>query len=235
MRIRGITIVCGILVLLLVTACEQDEDGVPVILYDLGIMDVATDAFDSLGEAVDERIGDYTDSGAGSSGEGRSAGGSFNAADRDPEELARQLEHAEEAVIEVVNEYRGEHDLQPLEHNHALADLARGHSRDMGERDYLAHESPDGVTMADRLDSGLPDGYSYNMAAENIAYRQGPGDSSDASAKQFARAIVDQWMGSPGHRANILLEDITHIGVGLYPAGQVVYGTQKFARFSRMP
>ncbi len=92
-----------------------------------------------------------------------------------------------------------------------LAAAARAHSVDMVNRHYFEHESPDGDTPADRTAAaGYPD-----YGGENIAYGQGS-----------AAEVMSDWMGSPGHRRNILDCEFTSVGVGLDPRG--MYWTQDF-------
>jgi uncharacterized protein YkwD len=92
-----------------------------------------------------------------------------------------------------------------------LAAAARAHSADMVNRHYFEHDSPDGRTPADRTAAA---GYS-DYGGENIAYGQ-----------TSAAEVMSDWMGSPGHRANILDCDFTAVGVGLDPRG--MYWTQDF-------
>ena len=92
-----------------------------------------------------------------------------------------------------------------------LAAAARAHSADMVNRHYFEHESPDGATPAERTAAaGYPD-----YGGENIAYGQGS-----------AAEVMSDWMGSPGHRRNILDCEFTSVGVGLDPRG--MYWTQDF-------
>jgi uncharacterized protein YkwD len=99
----------------------------------------------------------------------------------------------------------------PLRVDGRLAAAARAHSADMVNRSYFEHDSPDGGTPADRASAA---GYA-NYGGENIAYGQ-----------RSAAEVVADWMGSPGHRRNILDCEFTTIGVGLDPRG--MYWTQEF-------
>ena len=80
-----------------------------------------------------------------------------------------------------------------------LTALAQDFSEDMAARDYMAHDNPDGEGPGDRA---RRHGYS-SWGAENVAKGQ-------SSAEQ----VMEAWMNSPGHRANILNCDLTAIGVG---------------------
>jgi len=82
-----------------------------------------------------------------------------------------------------------------------VAAVAQAHSADMARRDFFDHINPDGKTPFDRLRrAGIP----YSAAAENIAY-------GTASAKR----VLELWLKSAGHRANIENCRYTHHGVGL--------------------
>jgi uncharacterized protein YkwD len=92
-----------------------------------------------------------------------------------------------------------------------LTAAARAHSADMVNRHYFDHPSPDGDTPQDRSSAA---GYA-DYGGENIAYGQ------DSAAE-----VVNDWMNSPDHRANILDCGFTAIGVGLDRRG--MYWTQDF-------
>jgi uncharacterized protein YkwD len=138
----------------------------------------------------------------------------------------------EAAILCLTNEKRAAHDLNPAQAgvqapapfvlDSRLANAARKHSQDMAARDYFSHTTPNGVTPWDRI---MGEGYCSPWCAamaENIAWRGGSG-----SWAPTARQVVDQWMASPGHRANILNPNLREIGVGAaygtpsatYPAG----------------
>ncbi|HEY7728030.1 MAG TPA: CAP domain-containing protein, partial [Candidatus Eisenbacteria bacterium] len=91
--------------------------------------------------------------------------------------------------------------LAPLTWDPRVAAVAEGHSRDMVDRSYFSHVSPDGETPWDRLAAA---GISYSAAGENIAYGYPTGS-----------AVLAAWLGSPGHRANIENPSFTRHGVGL--------------------
>jgi uncharacterized protein YkwD len=87
-----------------------------------------------------------------------------------------------------------------------LERAAQRHSDDMGERDYFAHDGPDGRRPEDRVRAeGVP--RRGVVVAENLAW------GADVEARP--KAIVDGWMESPGHRANIVRAELTHVGVGI--------------------
>ncbi|MDR0889291.1 MAG: SafA/ExsA family spore coat assembly protein [Oscillospiraceae bacterium] len=118
----------------------------------------------------------------------------------------------EAEVIRLVNEIRVQNGLRPLTANWELSRVARYKSQDMVDRKYFSHTSP---TYGSPFDMIKAFGLSYRTAGENIAY-----------GYPTAQRVVDGWMNSPGHRANILNANFTQIGVGYVAAGH--YCTQMF-------
>ena len=121
----------------------------------------------------------------------------------------------EQEVFDLVNQIREENGLEPFVYNETLAETARAHSQDMIDRDFFDHYNPDGKSPFDRMrDNGL----SFSMAAENIA-----------AGQRTPEEVVESWMNSEGHRANIL-GDCKELGVGLALGGHYgYYWTQCFA------
>lgn len=121
----------------------------------------------------------------------------------------------EQEVFDLVNQIREENGLEPFMYNETLAETARAHSQDMIDRNFFDHTNPDGKSPFDRMrDNGL----SYSMAAENIAV-----------GYPSPEAVVEGWMNSEGHRANIL-GGCEELGVGLALGGSYgYYWTQCFA------
>lgn len=133
-------------------------------------------------------------------------------------------EQAEQDVLDLLNAARAEHGLEPVSRDDELRHVARAHSRDMYLRGYFAHESPecrehgpDHEGCTDPFDRMRAHGITYNVAGENLAL---------APTSQQAH---DGLMRSPGHRENILQQDYTRVGIGVYrgPFGLMV--TQNFA------
>ena len=101
---------------------------------------------------------------------------------------------------------------QPLAMNETLLGTARAHSQDMIDRDYFAHDTPEGVTPFQRIVNA---GYNFTTAGENIALVTSSGAISNqmtASLHQFL--FVDLNYPGRGHRVNILYGDYQEIGVG---------------------
>lgn len=118
-------------------------------------------------------------------------------------------------VIALTNAERANYGLGPLTDEPHLTQAAQAHSDDMAARDYFDHSSLDGRQPADRVRAT---GYDYQRVAENIA------------AGQLTPAeVVQGWMNSPGHRANILTPELTQIGIGIAHGGSYrIYWTQVF-------
>jgi uncharacterized protein YkwD len=138
-------------------------------------------------------------------------------------EHIQYLKEVERKVTQLTNDARQNHHLMPVSRDTNLVDIARAHSDDMLKRNYFSHTSPDGKTIKDRV---VP-AYSRTLsrAGENIWSGHGY-DYSDSNL--MARVIVDSWMSSPGHRANILNPDYNYVGVGVSTMGQEIRATQNF-------
>ncbi|MFJ9574939.1 CAP domain-containing protein [Streptomyces sp. NPDC101191] len=116
-------------------------------------------------------------------------------------------------VIALVNAERAKAGCGALTPNATLTRAAQGHSDDMAARDFFDHTNPDGASPGDRVTAA---GYPWSTYGENIAMGQ-------SSAEQ----VMESWMNSPGHRANILNCDFKEIGVGIHDSGGP-YWTQVF-------
>ncbi|MEU7896046.1 CAP domain-containing protein [Nonomuraea sp. NPDC049152] len=121
----------------------------------------------------------------------------------------------EDEVVKLTNAERASGGCKPLTHDPQLRAAAEGHSADMAAKGYFDHTSPDGRNPGDRIKAS---GFSPVSAwGENIAKGQ-----------RTAADVVRGWMNSPGHRANIMNCNYTHIGVGHDSKGP--HWTQVFAR-----
>ena len=119
------------------------------------------------------------------------------------------------AVVNATNAERWKRGMPVLGVDPRLERAAYAHSADMVRRGFFAHQSPDGAQVWDRA---LAHGYGYWKIAENIA-----------AGQRTADEVVQAWMTSPGHRANILDAGLTQIGVGHAVGGQFgTYWTQVF-------
>jgi uncharacterized protein YkwD len=122
---------------------------------------------------------------------------------------------AEARMLQLVNAERTQRGLRPLQLDERLRESARDHSRDMFERGYFAHISPDGLSPFDRMRRS---GARFGAAGENLAL---------APTVEVAHNGL---MNSPGHRENILRPIFGRLGIGVQDGG--LHGkmfTQNFA------
>ncbi|MFG2406289.1 CAP domain-containing protein [Streptomyces brevispora] len=120
---------------------------------------------------------------------------------------------AQAAVLSLVNQERAKAGCGPVTASSSLASLAQNFSEDMAARDFFDHTDPDGRTPWDRAAKAGVDG----LGGENIA--RGQAD---------AQAVMDAWMNSEGHRANILNCDYKTLGVGVHFGAGGPWWTQDF-------
>ena len=135
-------------------------------------------------------------------------------------------------VLDLTNGERARHRLSPFASNEALSRAASAHSYDMARRGYFSHRTRrllGSRSLADRLEAvGLGD----VPASENIAMlptvtnrtvrweisgairRATETTDNPTTYRDLAHSVVQQWMASPGHRANILNPSLSHLGVG---------------------
>lgn len=104
-------------------------------------------------------------------------------------------------VIALMNEYRAEKGLQPLHEDPRLTRAAEDRVRHMEELGYWSHSAPDGMSPFVWL---MARDYAYSSAAENLA-----------SGFETAGVLVESWMESPGHRANIMTPEFEHCGIAI--------------------
>ncbi|WP_328493720.1 CAP domain-containing protein [Streptomyces sp. NBC_00414] len=130
-----------------------------------------------------------------------------------PSKAASAPSTAEAAVLSLVNDERAKAGCSPVTASSSLASLAEAFSEDMAARDFFDHTDPDGASPWDRAEKlGVA-----NLGGENIARGQ-----ADAAA------VMEAWMNSPGHRANILNCDFKTLGVGAHFASGGPWWTQDF-------
>ncbi|MFI1032704.1 CAP domain-containing protein [Streptomyces sp. NPDC020951] len=118
-------------------------------------------------------------------------------------------------VVDLTNRERARAGLRPLAVDRLLTTAAQAYSADMAARAFYSHTSPEGSQPWDRAAAA---GSTRRTIGENIACGQ-----------RSAAEVMDGWMNSPGHRANILKPAFTHIGVGFAGGGPSgTYWTQLF-------
>ncbi|MBG0832289.1 S8 family serine peptidase [Planomonospora sp. ID67723] len=123
----------------------------------------------------------------------------------------------ENEVVRLTNLERQKGGCAPLKHDPQLRKAAYGHSADMAAQNYFSHTSKDGRSFMDRIrGAGFTGGSGF---AENIAWGQ-----------RTPAEVVNGWMNSSGHRANIMNCKYNLIGVGAAKNSQGrIYWTQNFA------
>ncbi len=123
-------------------------------------------------------------------------------------------------LVDLANENRTENNLGGLTVNPLLEEAARQKAEDMASKGYFAHNSPDGTTPWYWIRNT---GYRFAYAGENLAVNFSDSEDVDRA-----------WMNSPGHRANILHDKFTEIGIatarGEYKGRQTVFVVQMFGR-----
>jgi uncharacterized YkwD family protein/spore coat assembly protein SafA len=127
------------------------------------------------------------------------------------------IKNAENQVITLVNIQRTNMGLPKLSTNWQLSRIPRYKSQDMINKNYFSHISPTYGSPFNMMENF---GLKFSSAGENIAMGQ-----------QTPAAVVNSWMNSPGHRANILNPSYTQIGVGLAKnKNGTCYWTQMFIK-----
>jgi uncharacterized protein YkwD len=125
----------------------------------------------------------------------------------------------ERAMFARLNRDRKANGLPALRFDERLGDIARHHSADMRDHHFFEHESPRTGSVDNRLDAA---GYAFLTARENLS------EAPDVERSQ------DGLLNSPPHYANIMSNDVTHVGIGIVEGGVVdannLTVTQVFAR-----
>lgn len=119
------------------------------------------------------------------------------------------------AVVQLMNAERARNGLQPFVVDADALRAGKAHVDDMAGRNYFNHISPEGWTPDQRMVLTGARG-PITALGENIA-----------AGQPSAQAIMDTWMASPGHRANILGQ-FTSVGVGIAPAQGVTVSCAVF-------
>jgi uncharacterized protein YkwD len=149
-----------------------------------------------------------------------------------PDDKEKQTE---EEIHRLVNVERKKYGLPSLSYDLKLTNIAKLHSYDMFERDYYAHESPEGKGASDR---GLAVGYNCKIHVSPTSYYEGIGENLSKysstslvfweSPESIAKRTVDGWMNSPPHKENILTDHYQQEGIGVKIGVFDIYATQNF-------
>ena len=121
---------------------------------------------------------------------------------------ADRIQDARRAVRCLLNEIRAQRGLRRLHANRRLRHAARRHSQDMVAHGYFGHSSPDGDTVVGRARAAgyLRSGFRWAVG-ENIGWGTGTLATPDA--------MVQGWMNSPPHAANVLSAAFRDVGIGI--------------------
>lgn len=119
-----------------------------------------------------------------------------------PEQMKQVEQGNTQQIFDLTNIIRSRDHLPLLVWDQQTAVVAYEHSKDMKDNNYFSHDSPSSGTLGDRLQKG---NVSFQLAGENIATQYSDGI-----------AAVQGWLNSEGHRKNLLNEQFTGLGIGVY-------------------
>lgn len=151
----------------------------------------------------------------GSTGAGTTESGTGDTNTSNDETADKDASEQAQAVLKIVNQERAKQGLKALILDKKLNNVAQLKAEDMKKNNYFDHNSP---TLGSPFDLMRSQGVSYRTAGENIA-----------AGQQSAQAVMNSWMNSSGHRANILNANYTKLGVGFCTGGRMgTYWVQEF-------
>lgn len=143
--------------------------------------------------------------------------------------IKTEFNQLETKVHEYINMERKNRGLTGLKWNSDVAKVARSHSSYLAQKNLnertpsIQHEGADGKYQDSRLEAaGI---HYFNMSGENIALLS----ESNMTDDQIAKKVVDMWMGSEGHRENIL-RDYNEEGIGIVKVNDYYIVTENFIR-----
>lgn len=142
----------------------------------------------------------------------RALGAEDNCPDVDVQPTPSNIPHVSDVIFCLMNAMRTDAGVPALRQQDQLAQASAGHSQDMEQNKYFAHDSQDGRDLVTRLTQiGYIPKTGDWVVGENLAWGSG--------SLATPQAIVNAWMNSPEHKANLLSGDFVEVGMG------VVYGT----------
>lgn len=147
------------------------------------------------------------------------AGQDWSALDRDP-----YFSGMEQDLVAQTNAVRRRRGLSVLRLDTQLRAIARAHSADMLARGYFAHQTPEGLSPADRI-AGAYRAF-VGTSGENLWQVRSPGSVRPMNVSSTA---IDDWLNSPSHRDNLLRPDHDVIAIGVAWRPNMVAVTQLFA------
>ena len=130
--------------------------------------------------------------------------------------LSKAMNSTEQQVFNLTNQERAALNIPLLKADNRLTQAARNHSQDMAINDFFSHTGSNGSSGGQRMSN---QGYDWNTWGENIA-----------AGYTSAQSVMNAWMNSSGHRANILRNSFCDLGVGVISnTNGRLYWTQNFA------
>ena len=121
---------------------------------------------------------------------------------------------AAEQLMALANQSRAQAGLGPLRWDESLAAAARAHTLRMASEGPISHRYGGEAGLSDRTASA---GAHFDLIEENVAIGPDP------------KTIHDEWMHSPGHRANLLNGEVNRVGIAVVYARGVLYATADYA------
>ncbi|HZQ40829.1 MAG TPA: CAP domain-containing protein [Rhizomicrobium sp.] len=151
-----------------------------------------------------------------------------------PPDPKSQMSALETRIAVLVEEERHRMDpkAKPLAFDAELSKIARARASDMAEKNYLAHQAPDGATSATLLmkdDAKWQGLLGENLAAQHYTKQSG------VSVDEFAHRFLEEWLKSPPHRDNMAFVSYDHAGVGAAVNGDTVYVAVLFSTDLGLP
>ncbi len=107
-------------------------------------------------------------------------------------------------LLTLTNQARQEAGVGALRFSYQLGQAAQRHTQAMGTQNFFSHTGKDNSTFASRI---AATGYQYTAIGENLA-----------AGQTTPQSVVQSWLNSPSHKANLLAANFTEVGFGLYNA-----------------
>lgn len=107
-------------------------------------------------------------------------------------------------LLALTNQARQDAGVGPLRFSYQLGQAAQNHTQAMGTQNFFSHTGKDNSTFVSRI---AATGYQYTAVGENLA-----------AGQPTPQSVVQNWLNSPSHKANLLAADFTEVGFGLYNA-----------------
>ncbi len=130
------------------------------------------------------------------------------------EPVRNLVSEAEGYMIMLVNQTRHEQGLRMLYPHPMMSAVARQHGAEMRDRNYFSHISPNktNATIVERFKNEFS--FRARVLAENLSRRWTRGNGYTLKLSKV-RQSHEELLNSPGHYANIIMPELTHIGIGI--------------------